>query len=32
MINEASGSINFTMYLTLFGEKLIGTDPEEVLF
>ena len=30
MINEASGTINFTMFLTLFGEKLTGTDPEEV--
>uniref|UniRef100_A0A914M3S8 EF-hand domain-containing protein n=2 Tax=Meloidogyne TaxID=189290 RepID=A0A914M3S8_MELIC len=31
MINEASGTINFTMFLTLFGEKLTGTDPEEVI-
>ncbi|CAD5218974.1 unnamed protein product [Bursaphelenchus okinawaensis] len=31
MIGEASGSINFTMFLTLFGEKLTGTDPEEVI-
>lgn len=30
MISEANGSINFTMFLTLFGEKLIGTDPEDV--
>ena len=28
MISEAPGSINFTMFLTLFGEKLTGTDPE----
>ncbi len=28
MIGEASGSINFTMFLTLFGEKMTGTDPE----
>ncbi|KAJ3086297.1 Myosin regulatory light polypeptide 9 [Quaeritorhiza haematococci] len=28
MISEAPGSINFTMFLTLFGEKLSGTDPE----
>ncbi|KAJ3115237.1 hypothetical protein HK098_007012 [Nowakowskiella sp. JEL0407] len=28
MIAEAPGSINFTMFLTLFGEKLSGTDPE----
>merc|ERR1712142_298511 len=31
MINEASGPINFTMFLTLFGEKLNGTDPEDVI-
>ncbi|XP_031567629.1 myosin regulatory light polypeptide 9-like [Actinia tenebrosa] len=32
MVNEASGStINFTMFLTLFGEKLNGTDPEDVI-
>jgi Ca2+-binding EF-hand superfamily protein len=30
MITEAPGAINFTMFLTLFGEKLTGTDPEEV--
>ncbi|VDM98517.1 unnamed protein product [Thelazia callipaeda] len=29
MISEAPGPINFTMFLTLFGEKLTGTDPEE---
>ncbi len=28
MISEAPGTINFTMFLTLFGEKLSGTDPE----
>jgi Ca2+-binding EF-hand superfamily protein len=28
MISEAPGSINFTMFLTLMGEKLSGTDPE----
>lgn len=28
MISEAPGTINFTMFLTLFGEKLTGTDPE----
>ncbi|VDK49558.1 unnamed protein product [Gongylonema pulchrum] len=32
MINEAPGPINFTMFLTLFGEKLTGTDPEESHF
>ncbi|XP_067934770.1 myosin regulatory light chain 2, smooth muscle minor isoform-like isoform X2 [Watersipora subatra] len=31
MIAEASGPINFTMFLTMFGEKLTGTDPEEVI-
>ena len=28
MISEAPGSINFTMFLTLMGEKMSGTDPE----
>ncbi|KAJ3018921.1 UNVERIFIED_CONTAM: hypothetical protein HDU68_010921 [Siphonaria sp. JEL0065] len=28
MIKEAPGSINFTMFLTLMGEKISGTDPE----
>ncbi|KAI9320302.1 hypothetical protein DFJ73DRAFT_803366 [Zopfochytrium polystomum] len=28
MLNEAPGSINFTMFLTLMGEKMSGTDPE----
>ncbi|GAB6022254.1 hypothetical protein CHUAL_006386 [Chamberlinius hualienensis] len=31
MMNEAPGPINFTMFLTLFGEKLQGTDPEDVI-
>merc|ERR1719460_2201784 len=31
MIKEAAGAINFTMFLTLFGEKLNGTDPEDVI-
>ena len=31
MINQAPGPLNFTMFLTLFGEKLTGTDPEEVI-
>ena len=31
MINEAAGPINFTMFLTMFGEKLNGTDPEETI-
>uniref|UniRef100_A0A0K0D1X7 Myosin regulatory light chain n=1 Tax=Angiostrongylus cantonensis TaxID=6313 RepID=A0A0K0D1X7_ANGCA len=28
MIKEAPGPINFTVFLTLFGERLTGTDPE----
>ncbi|PIA17619.1 EF-hand [Coemansia reversa NRRL 1564] len=28
MVNEAPGSINFTMFLTMMGEHLSGTDPE----
>uniref|UniRef100_A0A8C5KWR3 EF-hand domain-containing protein n=2 Tax=Jaculus jaculus TaxID=51337 RepID=A0A8C5KWR3_JACJA len=31
MMNEAPGPINFTMFLTLFGEKLNGTDPGDVI-
>ena len=31
MMSDATGPINFTMFLTLFGEKLQGTDPEEVI-
>lgn len=31
MINQAPGPLNFTMFLTLFGEKLNGTDPEDVI-
>ncbi|KAK7100372.1 myosin regulatory light chain 12B-like [Littorina saxatilis] len=31
MINAAPGPINFTMFLTMFGEKLNGTDPEDVI-
>ena len=31
MIKEATGAINFTTFLTLFGEKLHGTDPEDVI-
>lgn len=30
-MNEAPGPINFTMFLTMFGEKLNGTDPEDVI-
>lgn len=29
MIAEAPGSINFTLFLTMMGEKLNGTDPED---
>lgn len=31
MLKEANGAINFTMFLTLFGEKLHGTDPEDAI-
>ncbi len=31
MVAEAPGPINFTMFLTMFGEKLNGTDPEDVI-
>ncbi|XP_064600030.1 myosin regulatory light chain LC-2, mantle muscle-like isoform X2 [Liolophura sinensis] len=31
MIKEAPGPINFTMFLTLMGEKLHGMDPEDAL-
>jgi len=31
MLKEAPGPINFSMFLTLFGEKLSGTDSEEVV-
>uniref|UniRef100_A0A8D2LKW0 Myosin light chain 10 n=1 Tax=Varanus komodoensis TaxID=61221 RepID=A0A8D2LKW0_VARKO len=31
MIKEAPGAINFTVFLTMFGEKLKGTDPEEII-
>ncbi|KAG7271816.1 hypothetical protein CRUP_017893 [Coryphaenoides rupestris] len=29
MMSEAPGPINFTMFLTMFGERLNGTDPED---
>ncbi|CAM9250670.1 unnamed protein product [Lampetra fluviatilis] len=29
MLKEASGPINFTVFLQMFGEKLKGTDPED---
>jgi len=31
MMAEAPGPINFTMFLTMFGDKLNGTDPEDVI-
>jgi len=31
MMSQAHGPINFTMFLTLFGERLQGTDPEDVI-
>ncbi|KAF6016408.1 hypothetical protein EB796_025292 [Bugula neritina] len=31
MIAGSPGPINFTMFLTMFGEKLTGTDPEDVI-
>uniref|UniRef100_A0A2R9A7H3 EF-hand domain-containing protein n=1 Tax=Pan paniscus TaxID=9597 RepID=A0A2R9A7H3_PANPA len=31
IMNEAPGPIDFTMFLTIFGEKLNGTDPEDVI-
>lgn len=31
MLGEASGPINFTMFLTLFGMKMSVTDSEEVI-
>jgi len=31
MIKEASADLNFTTFLTLFGGKLHGTDPEDVI-
>jgi len=31
MMRCSPGPINFTMFLTMFGEKLNGTDPEDVI-
>jgi len=31
MIKEAPGPLNFTTFLTLFGERLTGTDPEATI-
>ena len=30
-MDEAPGSTNFTMFLTMFSEKLNGADPEDVI-
>jgi len=31
MLKESPGQLNFTAFLTLFGEKMHGTDPESTL-
>ncbi|KAJ8379245.1 hypothetical protein SKAU_G00000230 [Synaphobranchus kaupii] len=31
MLSEGKGPINFTVFLSLFGEKLNGTDPEDTI-
>jgi len=31
MLKECPGQLNFTAFLTLFGEKVSGTDPEDAL-
>ena len=31
MVEEAMGPINFTMFMTLFADKMNGTDPEDVI-
>ncbi|KAJ8261015.1 hypothetical protein COCON_G00167380 [Conger conger] len=31
MLKEAPGPINFTVFLTMFGEKLRGADPEDTI-
>uniref|UniRef100_A0A3B4TJ46 Myosin, light chain 2b, regulatory, cardiac, slow n=1 Tax=Seriola dumerili TaxID=41447 RepID=A0A3B4TJ46_SERDU len=31
MLKEAPGPINFTVFLSMFGEKLKGSDPEETI-
>lgn len=31
MLDEAPGPFNFTMFLMLFGDKMNGTDPEDVI-
>ncbi|KAL0619233.1 Myosin regulatory light polypeptide 9 [Plecturocebus cupreus] len=31
MMNKPPAPVNFTIFLTMFGEKLNGTDPEDVM-
>jgi len=31
MLSEAPGPLNFTMFLSIFGERIMGTDKEEVI-
>lgn len=31
MVKEAPGPINFTMFLTIFGDRAQGTDDEQVI-
>lgn len=31
MLGEATGNINFTMFMTLFSENMHGTDPEDMI-
>ncbi|KAL3317323.1 hypothetical protein Ciccas_004017 [Cichlidogyrus casuarinus] len=31
MLSQSQGSLNFTMFLTMFGEKMMGCDPEETI-
>lgn len=31
MIKEAPGPLSFTVFLTLFGDRLTGTDPEDTI-
>ncbi|XP_023220701.1 myosin regulatory light chain 12B-like [Centruroides sculpturatus] len=31
MVEEAPGPINFTMFLTIFGERIAGTDDEHII-
>lgn len=31
MMSEATGPINFTMFLTIFGDRISGTDEEDVI-